>query len=67
VIAGHVDSWEGPAVFAALQRVRIGQQIRVRRADGSVAVFDVYATDHYRKDHFPADSVYAPTSRPRSG
>lgn len=63
IIAGHVDSWNGPAVFHPLAQVRVGQQIRVRRVDGSVAVFDVYAARRYAKDAFPADSVYAPTVR----
>ena len=63
VIAGHVDSWNGPAVFYRLQQVEVGQQVRVRRADGSVAVFDVYATRRYPKDAFPADAVYAPTAQ----
>lgn len=63
IIAGHVDSWNGPAVFHPLAQVRIGQQVHVRRADGSVAVFDVYAARRYAKDAFPADSVYAPTVR----
>ena len=63
IIAGHVDSWDGPAVFYRLAQVRVGHQVRVRRADGSVAVFDVYAARRYAKDAFPADSVYAPTVR----
>ena len=62
VIAGHVDSWNGPAVFYQLQQVKVGQQVRVTRVDGSVAVFDVYATRRYPKDAFPADAVYAPTT-----
>lgn len=62
VIAGHVDSWNGPAVFYQLQQVKVGQEVRVTRADGSVAVFDVYAARRYPKDAFPADAVYAPTA-----
>lgn len=63
VVAGHVDSWDGPAVFFPLHRAKAGQQVRVRRSDGSVAVFVVYATREYPKDAFPADAVYAPTER----
>lgn len=62
VIAGHVDSWNGPAVFYRLQQVKVGQEVRVTRVDGSVAVFDVYASRRYPKDAFPADAVYAPTA-----
>lgn len=63
IIAGHVDSWNGPAVFYPLAKVKVGQQILVGRADGSVAVFDVYAAHRYAKDAFPTDTVYAPTAR----
>jgi hypothetical protein len=63
IIAGHVDSWNGPAVFYPLAQVKVGQQVRVGRADGSIAVFEVYAAHRYAKDDFPADTVYAPTAR----
>lgn len=63
IIAGHVDSWNGPAVFYPLTQVKVGQQVLIRRADGSVAVFDVYAARRYAKDAFPTDTVYAPTAR----
>ena len=62
VIAGHVDSYQGPGVFFRLGAVRPGDQIHVTRADHTVATFRVDAVDEYRKDKFPARQVYGPVS-----
>jgi sortase (surface protein transpeptidase) len=61
VIGGHIDSYRGPGSFFRLRRLRPGNQIYVRRADGTVAVFRVYAVHQYLKNHFPTESVYGPT------
>lgn len=63
VIAGHVDSWRGPAVFYRLKQLRPGDKVQVRRSDGSIAVFVVYSTRQYAKQSFPADIAYAPSQR----
>ncbi|HEY9391773.1 MAG TPA: class F sortase [Mycobacteriales bacterium] len=63
VIVGHVDSYQGPAVFFGLRQVRPGDSVRVDRADGSTADFLVYRVAEYPKSTFPADQVYAPTPR----
>lgn len=60
VIAGHVDSRAGPAVFFRLQLLRPGELIYVRRADGSLAVFQVTAVQTYAKTQFPTAAVYGP-------
>ena len=41
VIAGHVDSHQGPAVFYRLGALRAGARISVGRKDGSTATFVV--------------------------
>ena len=61
VIAGHVDSPTGPAVFARLSEVRAGDRIDVRRADGSTATFRVDRTEVSPKKGFPTQAVYGPT------
>lgn len=61
VIAGHVDSPTGPAVFARLGELGQGDRVEVERADGSVAVFEVDRTAVAGKDDFPTDEVYGPT------
>jgi hypothetical protein len=43
IIAGHIDSTLGPGVFFRLRLLRPGDLVYVRRADGSLAVFRVYA------------------------
>lgn len=60
VLAGHVDSKEGPAVFAPLHAARRGDVVRVRRADGRVLSYQVFKINSYVKDEFPAKDVYGP-------
>ena len=65
VIAGHVDSVFGPAVFYRLGDLRTGDRVYVRRTDGSVVVFSVTGILMYPKDEFPAASVYGPVTGPQ--
>lgn len=60
VIAGHIDSVTGPGVFFRLRLLRPGNRVYVRRANGSVAVFEVTAVHSYLKTRFPTDAVYGP-------
>ena len=60
VIAGHVDSRTGPAVFFRLRTMRPGERIYVGRADGTLAVFTVTSVRMYPKDEFPTAGVYGP-------
>jgi LPXTG-site transpeptidase (sortase) family protein len=64
VIAGHVDSRQGPAVFFRLHRLKAGDAIQVARGDRWLT-FRVFATDRYPKDRFPTDAVYGPTPDPQ--
>jgi len=61
VVAGHVDSRDGPAVFWRLRELRPGDVVRVGRADGTVARFVVHAVERHRQDRFPTEDVYGPT------
>jgi sortase (surface protein transpeptidase) len=63
VIAGHVDSREGPAVFFRLADLRPGDEVLVDRADGTTARFTVSSVERHPKDQFPTDEVYGPTPR----
>jgi sortase (surface protein transpeptidase) len=60
VIAGHIDSYLGPGIFYRLSDMRPGERIYVRRANGTLAVFSVYAVRQYPKNHFPTGKVYGP-------
>ena len=61
IIAGHIDSTQGPAVFFRLRLLRPGDLVYVRRSDGTLAVFRVYAEHMYPKNDFPTERVYGPT------
>jgi sortase (surface protein transpeptidase) len=64
VILGHVDSDNAPAVFYRLRELRPGDEILIRRADGSTLRFVVQRTRKYPKARFPTDDVYYPTLSP---
>jgi len=64
VIAGHVDSTTGPAVFYELGKLGRGAAVIVRRRDGTSVRFTVQGRQRYAKDHFPTARVYGPTRRP---
>ena len=60
VIAGHVDSRAGPAVFFRLAQAAPGAAVLVDRADGSSVRFKVSGRLQVAKSAFPADLVYSP-------
>jgi hypothetical protein len=60
VIEGHVDSYQGPAVFFRLGALRPGNQVNVTLADGITAVFRVTGVREYAKAEYPANTIYAP-------
>ena len=64
VIAGHLDSRRGPAVFARLGELAEGDEILVRRGDGHVVRFTVSRVASYPKDAFPTEEVYGNTEGP---
>jgi hypothetical protein len=64
IIAGHVDSYKGPAVFYDLGELKTGDTVLVTRADRSVLKFVVDSKAQYPKAHFPTAEVYGPTPTP---
>jgi len=64
VIAGHVDSDRGPAVFYELRTLERGDRIRVTRTDHTTAVFRVTRVHTFPKAHFPTAQVYGALRRP---
>ncbi|NBH08231.1 class F sortase, partial [Amycolatopsis sp. SID8362] len=64
VLAAHVDYKHVPGTFSRLKELRPGEQARVGRADGRIAVFTVYRVDRYAKAEFPTDRVYGDTPDP---
>jgi hypothetical protein len=64
VIAGHVDSRTGPAVFHRLHELRPGDEIRVVRADGQAVGFEVESLASYPKEALAAEQVFGATTAP---
>lgn len=55
VIAGHIDSKTGPAVFYRLDQLRAGDQITVRGGAGASRTFSVVGSGQYLKDQLPPE------------
>jgi sortase (surface protein transpeptidase) len=64
VIAGHVDSRSGPAIFYRLGALRNGDAIRIIRADGTTARFVADNVVRYPKRAFPTQAVFGPAPDP---
>jgi hypothetical protein len=64
VIAGHVDSKTGPAVFYRLRELRKGDEIKVARARGPALTFVVERLDQFPKDAFPTEAIFGPVPWP---
>lgn len=64
VIAGHVDSRDGPAVFYRLHELVAGNEVIVHRADGTAIRFTVTGARSYKKATFPTEAVYGPVPGP---
>ncbi len=58
VILGHVDSFEGPAVFFSLGQLTQGDKILITRADGTEVTFEVDYFVRYAQEEFPTELVY---------
>ncbi len=63
VLAGHVDSDTGPAVFFRLTELRAGDEIDVERADGVVVTYEVTEVADYSKGDFPTPQVFGATAQ----
>jgi hypothetical protein len=64
VIIGHLDSQNGPGLFALLPGVRTGTDVSIKDAAGDVHRFEVVGKAQVPKATFPAGAVYGPSDRP---
>ena len=60
-VDGRVDSTEARGVFFRLNTLKAGDDVFVKRADGTTAEFRVTEIQTYLKNHFPTQTVYGPT------
>jgi sortase (surface protein transpeptidase) len=65
VIAGHVDSRTGPAVFTRLPSLTPGSAVVVMDAAGAAVTFRVEVVRSYPKASFPTRDVYGATPDPQ--
>jgi LPXTG-site transpeptidase (sortase) family protein len=63
VIAGHIDTTSGPAIFYRLASLKAGDQVQVLRG-GQWVIFTVTDVERYPKTSFPTAQVYGPTPTP---
>ena len=63
VIAGHLDSKTGPAIFYRLGGLKPGAKVNVTRKEGLVTTFVIDKVARYAKADFPTSTVYGPTTR----
>jgi LPXTG-site transpeptidase (sortase) family protein len=63
VIAAHVDSRTGPAVFYRLRELKAGDAVHVDYRDGTVT-FSVRESQSFPKTSFPTAQVYGATVGP---
>lgn len=61
VLAGHLDSLTGPALFWRLAQLRTGDVVRVTRSDGRTVAFAVDRVQVFAATAFPTQLVYGPT------
>lgn len=62
VIAGHVDSRSGPAVFFRLGEMVIGDRFALTGIDGSEFEYEVYKIEDHAKAAFPTMNVFGATT-----
>jgi sortase (surface protein transpeptidase) len=64
VISGHVDNYQGPAVFWSISKLRQGQLINIYREDKSQIVFVIDQIEQHAQSSLPVDKIYGPTNYP---
>jgi LPXTG-site transpeptidase (sortase) family protein len=65
VIAGHLDSTTGPAVFAYLHMMEVGDEIYVTGDDGRTLTFQVTEVESVLAEEAPLDRVFGPSDTPK--
>lgn len=65
VIAGHLDSYDGPAIFWDLKKLQPGDVIDVTDEHLAVRRFTVTSARQYEKGEAPLDEIFAKTGNDR--
>lgn len=65
VVAGHVDSFEGLGVMAALSRLEAGARVELTGDDGQLTRYRVVSRDVVAKGRLPVDDIFRRSGPPR--
>ncbi|MCP3028860.1 class F sortase [Halobacillus sp. A5] len=63
VLAGHVDSYKGPAVFFDLEKLKTGDDIRIH-GDHTLLTFEVERVVAYPADEAPVRKIFGSSDTP---
>lgn len=63
VIAGHVNSPKGKAVFWDLHKLKTGDEVKISNADGETLVFEVVGKKAFDLGEAPVEKIFGYTSR----
>ena len=64
VLSGHLDDLNGPAIFANLGQLPLGELVTLQ-AEGQVATYEVVSVKQYHLDQVPLASIFAATQAKR--
>ena len=65
VIAGHLDSRSGPAVFFDLDELRPGDEIEITTGAGELLTFRVDRLESFVAESAPRYEIFGPSTQPR--
>jgi sortase (surface protein transpeptidase) len=65
VIAGHVDSKEGPAVFYPLRKLKAGDEVKVIDEQGKTLTFVVTGKESYPWNQAPIEQIFGSSAQPK--
>jgi sortase (surface protein transpeptidase) len=65
VIAGHLDSDTGPAIFAGLYLMELGDEVHVTGEDGEELTFRVIDIERVAAEDAPLDRIFGPSDTPQ--
>lgn len=63
VLAGHVDSTTGPAIFYDLKDVEVGEQVIITDSTGREMVFEVTNKVSYKTEEAPIREIFGPSNQ----
>lgn len=58
VMAGHIDSLTGPAIFYKLEKLKEKDEVIVKDADGNSLTFIVTKTERYPRNDAPIEEIF---------